>query len=620
MRNILLVEPNYKNKYPPIGLMKIATYHRMLGDKVVFFKGDLRDLLISDIADSCIKKLYNIDSSIEWRETKAELCRYIKTGKGEYSAIFPSSNYEHLIIGCLKSYRDYYKKRLYRNDPSYDRVYVTTLFTFYWKITVDTINFAKYLVKDQKNLIVGGVTATVLANDLFEATGIQPMKGLLDKPGMLDDNNIIIDTLPLDYSILDEIDYHYPENNGYYGYMTRGCIRNCSFCAVPILEPKYNEFIPITDRIKEISEKYGDKRNLLLLDNNVLASGRFPDIIDEIKKAGFVKGATYTEPNDFEITIRNLSEGINDRAYIKRTFKLIHTLLDKLKGDSQLHFYDFLAQENLLKFENVTKEKLLSVAPSISELYAKHNRRSPKARYVDFNQGVDARLINEDNIKLLSEIPIRPLRIAFDSIGYEKPYVKAVTLAAQNDIKHLSNYLLYNEKDKPVDLYKRLKINVNLCKSLDINIYSFPMKFHPITGPDRFNRDYLGKYWNRKFIRAVQTVLNSTKGKIGRSEDFFKEAFGSDEDEYMKVLYMPETYILYRFVFKKRGDTEKWWEEFNQLDEDELIEAKGIIENNKFVDINSLTKNPKIQSLLKHYTVNWNDVTKEDIEKYKFEK
>ena len=45
-RKVLLVEPNYKNKYPPMGLMKIATYYRNLGDDVTFFKGDLRDLVL----------------------------------------------------------------------------------------------------------------------------------------------------------------------------------------------------------------------------------------------------------------------------------------------------------------------------------------------------------------------------------------------------------------------------------------------------------------------------------------------------------------------------------------------------------------------------------------------
>jgi hypothetical protein len=29
-RNILLIEPNYKNKFPPIGLMKLATYFKTL--------------------------------------------------------------------------------------------------------------------------------------------------------------------------------------------------------------------------------------------------------------------------------------------------------------------------------------------------------------------------------------------------------------------------------------------------------------------------------------------------------------------------------------------------------------------------------------------------------------
>src|SRR5512144_1157928 len=41
-KNILLIEPGYKNKYPPLGLMKIAQYHGPHGkrDRVRFIKGE----------------------------------------------------------------------------------------------------------------------------------------------------------------------------------------------------------------------------------------------------------------------------------------------------------------------------------------------------------------------------------------------------------------------------------------------------------------------------------------------------------------------------------------------------------------------------------------------------
>jgi len=64
-RNILLVEPKYKNKYPPIGLMKLATYHRNLGDNVVFFKGDLKDFVIENIYNEVLEKLKKIENNID---------------------------------------------------------------------------------------------------------------------------------------------------------------------------------------------------------------------------------------------------------------------------------------------------------------------------------------------------------------------------------------------------------------------------------------------------------------------------------------------------------------------------------------------------------------------------
>jgi len=39
MKNILLIEPFYKAEYPPLGLMKISTWHKRKGDNVQYFKG-----------------------------------------------------------------------------------------------------------------------------------------------------------------------------------------------------------------------------------------------------------------------------------------------------------------------------------------------------------------------------------------------------------------------------------------------------------------------------------------------------------------------------------------------------------------------------------------------------
>ena len=472
--------------------------------------------------------------------------------------------------------------------------------------------------------------SSLLPEEVYAATGIHPFVGLLNHPGDIDEgNNLIIDELPLDYSILEEIDYVYPANNAYFAYMTRGCINHCKFCAVPKLEPQYCDYINLRQRIQHTDERFGPRKDLLLLDNNVLASKCYDQIIDEIRDCGFGVGATYTPPNEYDVTIRNLKDSYNDRAYIRKAIVIYKEIMDKLKDTTEkTELYLKLEEAHCLHNYTASKEDILSLDDYIRPLYEKTHKPSKRKRIVDFNQGVDSRLITEENMKKLAEVNIQPLRIAFDHWSLRETYEKSVRTAVGSGIKNLSNYLLYNFEEKPEELYFRLRLNVDLCEELDASIYSFPMKYHPINDKAFFkNRDYIGKYWNRKFIRAVQAVLNSTNGKIGRGVDFFEEAFGRDVNEFMKILWMPETFIIYRRIYDadlrarlaERYTTvtehdcdlaNEWWEKFNALTPEKLERAKSIIALNKFKDGDFECDDKDINNILEYY-----QITRDETEK-----
>ena len=291
-RKVLLIEPNYKNKYPPMGLMKLATYYRMVGDDVRFYKGDMRSLAVDLICEDLINNLTILFPDTFWKDYYPVLFNFIRVGK--YAILDEEPFFqEDEILDVVKLYRKKYKEKDYFKNPRFDKVGITTLFTFYWDITIDTINFAKQLCKTPEGVMVGGIMSSLLSDEVEAATGIKPFPGLLNHPGDIDEGNeLIIDELPLDYSILEEIDYVYPANNAYFAYMTRGCVNRCAFCAVPKLEPTFCDYINLKKRIEYTDRRFGKRKDLLLLDNNVLASDCYDQIIDEIRECGFGRGAT----------------------------------------------------------------------------------------------------------------------------------------------------------------------------------------------------------------------------------------------------------------------------------------------------------------------------------------
>jgi hypothetical protein len=635
-RRVLLLEPNYKNKYPPMGLMKLATYFRGCGDDVRFFKGDMRDLAVELLFEEFWVNAY--DASLG--EYTTQMREHIKTGKLAPLHAIPDFEHEKELRAARARYKvgDY---------PRFDIVAVTTLFTFYWKETISTINAAKKFVADDGRIIVGGIASSILPDEIEKETGIKPYlndrKGaLLDRKGQIDEGSEdIIDELPLDYSILEEIDYSYPASNAYFGYMTRGCINRCAFCAVPRLEPKYCQYNSIKGQIERTIERFGAQKDLLLLDNNVFASRSFNTIIDEIVDLGFGKYAMYSPPNEYEIAIKNIRDNFNTRAYIKKVVKLYDNIAQKLTETEQGAFYNDREERMLLYLDTATAESVVAFDAVFAPMYEKHvcsktGAGRGRARYIDFNQGVDARLMTDEKMAKLAATNIRPLRIAFDYWGVDpqhpkdppmrETYEAAIRLAAKYKIRELSNYMLYNsDGDVPDELYYRLRLNIKLCEELDVTIYSFPMKYHPIDDPAYFsNRDFTGKAWNRKYIRATQAVLNSTHGKIGHGKSFFEAAFGKDIEQYHEILLMPEAFIIERHKYDREayrayldgggarkvnidelaacGDTVRMWrQQLAELNAKQREAAEKIIFKNVFTDETCSTGDSAVDGVLRFY-------------------
>lgn len=480
-RNILLIEPGYKNKYPPLGLMKLAQYHGPNGkkDRVKFIKGEDKSVL------------------------------------GE----------------------------------AWDRIYVTTLFSFEYHRIAQSIDFALKVANGQADKVfVGGIAASLMP-ERFSAErrwrGIRFIKGLLSQAPAValqldeysdelysdDQHGRPIEDLIPDYGILDQISYRYPVSDAYFAYTSRGCIRKCSFCGVPKLEGTQRDTESLSDVVRGIEALYGPKKDLVLMDNNVVASPRFKEIIAEIRDLGFTPGAKLRRPHE----------------------------------------------------------------------------RVASLRRVDFNQGVDARILCKDKMYLreLSSISLKPLRIAFDHLGLRKPYEQAVRYAHEFGLTELSNYMLYNFHDDPADLFERMRLNVTLNEELGIRIWSFPMRYQPTNRPDR---GHVGERWTRYQLRSIQIILQATHGIVSGEPNFFKRAFGDTFEQFRQLLLLPHDFIFNRDWYERdsgRAEFEVYQAKAKKLtssDQDEILALLSSCDPREFGGLSKATSNRSILDLLPFYT------------------
>ncbi|MGL4547464.1 hypothetical protein [Eubacterium aggregans] len=203
--------------------------------------------------------------------------------------------------------------------------------------------------------------------------------------------------------------------------------------------------------------------------------------------------------------------------------------------------------------------------------------------------------MTEEKMKVLARLPIKPCRIAFDDVNLSEKYIAALKCAYRHGIRHFSNYLLFNSDfDSLKSLYARLRINIELCEELcDISLFSFPMKYAPI---EETNRQFVGKAWNRHFLKSVMAILNVTKGIVPKERDFFERAYGKDESEFLEILSMPHDMIIYRLNFEKSGITQQWRCKFTNLSENEKNQLVSFLSDNILYSDNN-----KINDVLYYY-------------------
>jgi hypothetical protein len=215
-------------------------------------------------------------------------------------------------------------------------------------------------------------------------------------------------------------------------------------------------------------------------------------------------------------------------------------------------------------------------------------------------------------------------------------------MAHKYGLTEFSNYMLYNWKDTPKDLYDRIKINIELNEKMQKDktkrgaIYSYPMRYAPIDekrgeAANR-RRDYVTSVpiestnwsqdpaWTKRFVRNIEIMKGAANGAISPTPTLARRTVGDTFEEFIQNLYMPEELLrnrnkherkVYARGVQRRGSGKV--EEFrdfisdllNKRDSRFIFFHEAVSENNvkKIREYLSKCNDPEIKKWLKMYLV-----------------
>ena len=304
-----------------------------------------------------------------------------------------------------------------------DEIYITSLFTYAWKPVHDAVKFYKTHFSKSK-VILGGIYASLLPEHAAKSGADVIYQGIFEEA----------DACVPAWDLV-------PEWDGSIIFTSRGCIRNCPFCAVPKIEGKLRETI---SSIKSyISPQH---TRVIFWDNNILATRHWKNIFEELRK-------------------------IN--------------------------------------------------------------------KWVDFNQGLDARLIDEEIAHQIASLKVKFVRLAYDYKGMRKAVKKAIDNLSNAGVKKRSIivYTLYNWEDDPEDFKNRV------TELLNWGVVSYPMRYELTTSLKK--NSYISNKWTREELEMVakaRRVLGYSGAfppyeglvkKFSKAKDFC-EAFSLREPKQIK--------------------------------------------------------------------------------------